>query len=379
MQLDPNQIGTDYSSATSVDFIVQSPDASGYATLQVSCDDGNISSVVPVILSNPVQLVNVFPSAMSQNGGSLVRCVLANVGRLPSTLFVNISASIIFLRPVSLEAKTLTVEFIAPSSTGPGLQSVDLTIGNSIFSFSILRTGNVNIVEVIPNEVAAGARVPTRVAVQVLGCNQPELLLNNILLANTAVESSSMSDSSSLFVFSSFVNLSIVGLANVTARFQCGTTAVSMSSVIKVVAASTPNLLTSTVLRDGMNYVILVLSSQSYVIVLETFLIVATGSNQQLPISLQSSTTRCAPSCFFSLSLLIPSGLSSIAFTIQYSATGIIGTQSVSNAVAVQTNSQSRILRVIPSVLDCRGGQVMFVSVASASVQKFTFTSSGFI
>jgi hypothetical protein len=291
-------------------------------------------------------------------------------------LFANISDTILSLRLVSLEAKTLTVEFITPSSTGLGLQYVVLNIGNSMFSFSMLRTGQVFIVEVIPIELAAGIRTPARIAVQVSGCNQPELLLNNILLENTAVESSFMTESLLLFVFSSFVNISRVGLANVTARFQCGTKQSSMSRGINVVAGSTPSLFISTVLRDNSsNYVNMVLSSQSSILILENFLIV---SNQQHPVTLESSTTRCAPSCFFLFSLLIPPGLSSILFTMQYSAIGILGVQSVSTTITVRSNNESRILRVFPSVLDGRGGQVMFVSVAFASVPAFYLTSSGF-
>jgi hypothetical protein len=270
MRLDPTQSGTDYSLTTSIDFIIPSPDVSGFATLQLSCDDGNTSSVISVILNNPVQLMNVFPTEVSQNGGSLVRCVLSNVARLPSTLFANISDTILSLRLVSLEAKTLTVEFIAPSSTELGLQYVVLNIGNSMFSFSMLRTGQVFIVEVIPIELAAGIRTPARIAVQVSGCNQPELLLNNILLENAAVESSFITESLLLFVFSSFVNISRVGLANVTARFQCGTKKSSMSRGINVVAGSTPSLFISTVLRDdSVNHVNMVLSSQSSILILE--------------------------------------------------------------------------------------------------------------
>jgi len=293
MLLDPYQIGTDYSLATSIDFILSTPDISGLATIQVSCDDGNISTVVPVIFNNPVKLVNIFPSEVSQYGGSVIRCVVANVVILPSpsAIFVNISGAIINSRIVSLEAELLTVEFTVPLSPLSGLQNIELNMGNSKFLFFVLRTGQVHIVEVTPAQITAGIRTALRIVVQSSRCKEPELFVNGIVLSSTTVESSVISESLSLFIYSTFIDFSSAGSVNVTARLQCDVSATSVTEFINVVSASTPSLHTSSSLRDNcLNNVNLVLSSPSLILNLETFTILPSVGLQLLSITPQSHT-----------------------------------------------------------------------------------------
>jgi hypothetical protein len=378
MVLDPNQYGIDYSVSTNIDFIVPAPEVSGLAALEVSCDDGNSSSVIPVTVSNPVRLVSLFPSEVSQDGGSSIRCVLANLVHLPSVMFANISGDVVPLRSVSLEKMTLIAEFICPASAVSGLQSIQLHIGSSKFSLSILRTGQLHVVEVIPTEMTAGIRTPLRLVVEVVRCNQPQLLLNGNVLSGAVVESSELSVSRFLFVFSAYLELSIVGLANATASFRCGLSELSTSAIINVVAAPNPTLFISTTLRDNsLNLVSVVFTTPTH-LNLETFFIISTAAHSQLPLIVRSSTTRCAPSCFFSFSINVPLGLSSVQFTLQYSATGLNTTRSISTVASIRSNDEARILRIVPSILDYRGGQVMLVSMSSASVHNFSLSSPAF-
>jgi hypothetical protein len=382
MLLDPYQIGTDYSLATSIDFILSTPDVSGLATIQVPCDDGNVSTALPVIFNNPLKLVNIFPSEVSKYGGSVIRCVVANVAirPSPSAIFVNISGAIINSRIVSLESDFLTVEFTVPLSPVSGLQNIELYFGNSKMSFFVMRTGKVHIVELIPDQVTAGIRTDLRIVVQSSRCNVPELFLNGIVLRSAAVESSAISESLSLYIYSTFIHLSSIGSVNVTVHLKCDVSATSATEFINVVSASTPSLHTTSSFRDNfLNNVNLVFTSPSVILNLETFVILPSVGPQLLSTTPQSHTTRCAPSCFFLFSIQIPLGTSSIRFTLRYFATGMNATQSISATFAVRGSNEIRILRVLPSVLDSRGGQLMFLSVgASASVHNFSLASPAF-
>ncbi len=375
MLLDPNRYGVDYYISPIIAFIVTTPNVGGLATIQLSCDDGNSSLVIPVSVNNPVTLVAFFHSEVPQEGGSIIRCTLANMVILPSVMFANISGDVVTLRFVSHETKTLTVEFIAASSAVSGFQRIVLNIGNLRFPFSIVRTGNVHIVEFIPTKVTAGIRTSVRIVVRVLGCYQPELLVNGEMLPGTTVESSDVSVSSSIFVFSAYLDISIVGSANVTARFQCGISVLTSTAVISVVTAAIPTFTTATILRDNsLNRVSLVFSTPS-TLNLETFVILPTAVQLRLSSSLESNTNQCAPECFFLLLLDVPLGLSSVTFTLVYSATGLNASRSISNVAAIRSSYEARILRVVPSVLYSRGGQLMFVSIAYASVHNFSLTS----
>jgi len=300
---------------------------------------------------------------------------------IPSALFANISGVIVDVRVVSLQANALTIDFVSPPSTQSGMQNIELSMSRSKFLFSILRTGQVHIIEIIPSEVIAGIITPSKVAVQVSQCNQPRLLLDGNALSDIAVESSVVSDSLSVFVLSTFFYFPNAGLVNVTARFRCGISDISAMSVIRVVLPLSPSLFSATEHGDNsLNFVKLVLTSPSMILNLEKFVIFPISGHQQLPITLQSSTTRCAPSCVFLFSLQIPRGMSSLRYILQYSATGVNVSQiqTVSIAVVIRNNSETRILRVLPSIMDSRGGQLMFVSIISASVQNFSLTSPAF-